>query len=53
MPRWNLVYENGGSHRLSAEYLRVFSPSAEVQYRLAPRAGEPPARQKRSTVSGY
>ncbi len=26
-----LVYENGGSHRLPAEYLRVFSPSAEVQ----------------------
>ena len=26
-----LVYDNGGSHQLSAEYLRVFSPSAEVQ----------------------
>ena len=26
-----LVYDNGASHRLSAEYLRVFSPSAEVQ----------------------
>jgi len=26
-----LVYDNGDSHQLSAEYLRVFSPSAEVQ----------------------
>jgi DUF971 family protein len=26
-----LVYENGDSHQLPAEYLRVFSPSAEVQ----------------------
>ena len=26
-----LVYEDGRSHSLSAEYLRVFSPSAEVQ----------------------
>ena len=26
-----LVYDNGGSYQLSAEYLRVFSPSAEVQ----------------------
>ena len=26
-----LTYENGIKHRLSAEYLRVFSPSAEVQ----------------------
>ena len=26
-----LVYKNGITHRLSAEYLRVFSPSAEVQ----------------------
>ena len=26
-----LIYDNGDSHRLSAEYLRVFSPSAEVQ----------------------
>jgi len=26
-----LIYDNGASHRLSAEYLRVFSPSAEVQ----------------------
>ena len=26
-----LIYDNGDSHQLSAEYLRVFSPSAEVQ----------------------
>ena len=26
-----LVYDNGESHQLSAEYLRVFSPSAEVK----------------------
>ena len=26
-----LVYEDGTRHELSAEYLRVFSPSAEVQ----------------------
>jgi len=26
-----LVYEDGRSHSLTAEYLRVFSPSAEVQ----------------------
>ena len=26
-----LVYDNGESHQLSAEYLRRFSPSAEVQ----------------------
>lgn len=26
-----LVYEDGRSHSLAAEYLRVFSPSAEVQ----------------------
>ena len=26
-----LIYVNGDSHQLSAEYLRVFSPSAEVQ----------------------
>ena len=26
-----LVYDNGNCHQLSAEYLRVFSPSAEVQ----------------------
>jgi DUF971 family protein len=26
-----LVYDNGESYQLSAEYLRVFSPSAEVQ----------------------
>jgi DUF971 family protein len=26
-----LVYDNGDSHQLPAEYLRVFSPSAEVQ----------------------
>ena len=26
-----LIYENGRSHQLPAEYLRVFSPSAEVQ----------------------
>ena len=26
-----LIYENGAKHVLSAEYLRVFSPSAEVQ----------------------
>ena len=26
-----LVYDNGESHQLSAEYLRTFSPSAEVQ----------------------
>lgn len=26
-----LSYENGESHRLSVEYLRVFSPSAEVR----------------------
>lgn len=26
-----LVYEDGSKHSLSAEYLRVFSPSAEVQ----------------------
>ena len=26
-----LVYDNGNSHQLSAEYLRAFSPSAEVQ----------------------
>lgn len=26
-----LKYENGDSHTLTAEYLRVFSPSAEVQ----------------------
>jgi len=26
-----LVYDKGDSHQLSAEYLRVFSPSAEVQ----------------------
>ncbi|MBO6558104.1 MAG: DUF971 domain-containing protein [Pseudomonadales bacterium] len=26
-----LVYEDGSSHSLTAEYLRVFSPSAEVQ----------------------
>ena len=26
-----LVYDNGNSHQLPAEYLRVFSPSAEVQ----------------------
>lgn len=26
-----LVYQNGDSYQLSAEYLRVFSPSAEVQ----------------------
>jgi DUF971 family protein len=26
-----LVYDNGDAHQLPAEYLRVFSPSAEVQ----------------------
>lgn len=26
-----LIYEDGRTHSLSAEYLRVFSPSAEVQ----------------------
>ena len=26
-----LIYDNGDSHQLSAEYLRVFSPSAEVK----------------------
>ncbi|WP_043529350.1 gamma-butyrobetaine hydroxylase-like domain-containing protein [Litchfieldella xinjiangensis] len=26
-----LIYEDGQSHRLSVEYLRVFSPSAEVR----------------------
>ncbi|MBB3191106.1 gamma-butyrobetaine hydroxylase-like domain-containing protein [Halomonas cerina] len=26
-----LIYENGERHRLSVEYLRVFSPSAEVR----------------------
>jgi DUF971 family protein len=26
-----IVFEDGGAHRLTAEYLRVMSPSAEVQ----------------------
>ena len=26
-----LIYDNGDSHQFSAEYLRVFSPSAEVK----------------------
>ena len=33
-----LAYENGLKHRLSAEYLRVFSPSAEVQGHLPEQA---------------
>jgi DUF971 family protein len=38
-----VAFDNGESHTLSAEYLRVFSPSAEVQ-------GHSPAQ--RQTVGG-
>jgi DUF971 family protein len=41
--RLTVAFDNGESHTLSAEYLRVFSPSAEVQ-------GHSP--EQRQTVGG-